>query len=434
MDNIRSVDKKTGGRLTLRVIRAATLVLLLLFLISSAGRAGFANLLSAFAARSSQLNAADAAVSLSPQDAQNHLIRGGVLQAKGELASAVAEYSRAVSLRPDDYSLWLTLAHARELDGDREGAIAAATQAVGLAPHYAKPHWHLGNLLVRAGRVDEGFSELRVAGARNPALLPAFIDLAWQLSKGNRQYVFRWVQPGTPETYKALADYFRKRGLRAEAIAMFIAANNAAGGAVGDAVVQERRAYLTELLAAKQFRYANALWSIEHPLRGDFRPDPPWLSDPGFEEESDLAEPGFGWRAADTSGQVHLSLDAGDPNQGSFSLQVSFDGNSAPEQPIVSQLVLAPPQTRYQLRFAARTLEIVSGGLPSVVVVDASSGQVLGQSGALPQTSGGWRDYQIDFTTENTEAIQIRLQRGACGAPCPIFGRLWLDNFSLQKS
>jgi tetratricopeptide (TPR) repeat protein len=427
MDNSRSVDKKSGERSTLRIVRGAALVLLLLFLISSAGRAGFASLLSAYAARSSQLNAADAAVSLSPQDAQNHLIRGGVLQAQGELASAVAEYSRAVSLRPDDYTLWLTLAHARELNGDRDGAIAAAIQAVGLAPHYAKPHWQLGNLLVRAGRVDGGFIELRVAGSRNPALLPALIDLAWQLSNGNVQSVLVATEPSTPEAYKALADYFRKRGKTAEAIAMFTAAGNETANAIKD----ERRAYLAELLAAKQFKDAFSLWAIAHPPY----PDAPIVFDPGFEEESDLDEPGFGWRAGGKSDEVQLTLDPIDPRAGRFSLQVSFNGNSDPAQPIILQLVSASPRTQYKLHFAARTQEIVSGGLPGVVVVDASSGQVLGQSGALPQTSGGWRDYEIDFTTpESTEAIQIKLQRGPCGAHCPIFGQLWLDRFSLQKS
>ncbi len=420
-----SVQKNTSSRSSLRFVRGGGLFLILLFLIWSAGRAGFASLLSAYAARSSQLDAADLAVRFSPRNAQTHLIRGGVLQANGDLPAAAAEYSRAVSLRPADYVLWLTLAHARELNGDKEGAIAAATQAADLAPYYAKPHWQLGNLLIRAGRVDGGFSELRVAGASNPALLPAFIDLAWGLSGGSVQYVMRATEPRGPAAYSALANYFKKRGLTTEAIAMFRSA--------GDAAEQERRAYLSELLAAKHFKDAHALWAMAHPRD----PDTPSeiMFNPGFEEESDLDEPGFGWRGGDKAENVHLSLDAVEPNEDRFSLQVLFNGNSDPAQPIVSQLVSAPPHTNYQLRFAARTQEIVSGGLPEVMVVDPGSGQVLGQSGALPQPSSGWRDYTIDFTTpETSEAIQIRLQRGPCGSPCPIFGRLWLDKFSLRKT
>lgn len=147
-----------------------------------------------------------------------------------------------------------------------------------------------------------------------------------------------------------------------------------------------------------------------------------------------LDEPGFGWRAGNKADEVNLTLDAWEPGSGRFSLQVSFNGNSDPAQPVVSQLVPVFSGTKYQLRFVSRTLEIVSGGLPGVIVIDAGSGQVLGQTGALPENSGGWRDYQIDFTTPaNTEAIQIKLQRGSCSQPCPIFGRLWLDGFSLKS-
>jgi len=426
MTNIPA-NRKVETRSTLRLVRGAGLILLLLFLIWTAGRSGYASLLSTYAARTSHLSAAAAAVSFSPRDAQNHLIRGGVLQAKGEYRNAVAQYERAVSLRPDDYTLWLTLAHARELDGDGAGALAAATYAVSLAPHYAKPHWQLGNLLLRAGRAESGFGELRAASERNPALLPGFIDLAWRLSEGKVELVLRATDPRSPKTYRALAGYFRKRGKTAEAVEMF----KAAGSDAGSEIASERRAFLTELLGAKQFAHARSLWVIAHPT-GPYGPS---MFDPGFEQESDLDEPGFGWRAGNHADEVSLTLDRSEPAGGQFSLLVSFNGASEPSQPVVSQLVSVNPRARYQLQFAVRTEEIVSAGLPAVIVADAASVEVLGQSGALPQTSGGWRNYTIDFTTtENAEAIQIKLQRGSCGSPCPIFGRLWLDNFSLRNA
>jgi hypothetical protein len=419
-------DTEFHKKAPLAAVTRVAMLLVLAFLILSAGRSGYASLLSAYAARSLQASAAEIAVQFSPNDAQNHLIYGGVFQANGDLVSAVSQYSRAVSLRPDDYVLWLNLAHARELIGDKDGAIAAATYAVRLAPHYTKPHWQLGHLLIRNGRIEDGFSELRLASAHDPGVQPAIIDLAWQIFGGNAPAVLKATDPRSQQTYKALADYFRKRSRTAEAIAMFEAA--AAGG--GKALEPERRVYLAELLESKKFKDAFSLWSIAHP-RG---PGAPPLFDPGFEEESDLDEPGFGWRAGKQVDEIHLSLDPSDAGSGRFSLQVAFKGSSDPAQAVVSQFVVASPRADYQLRFAARTMDIVSGGLPAVVVVDAGSGQVLGQSGPLPQTSSGWRDYHIDFTTtENTDAIQIRLQRGACSASCPIFGRLWLDRFELQN-
>src|SRR5205807_2254314 len=120
-----------------------------------------------------------------------------------------------------DYVLWLCLARASELNGDGAAAAAAARKAVPLAPFYAQPHWQLGNILVRAGQRDEAFKELSLAGASNPALLPSIIDLAWQMSNGDSQSVVRTINPQTPESSRVLAEYLRKRGAVAAAIAMF---------------------------------------------------------------------------------------------------------------------------------------------------------------------------------------------------------------------
>jgi len=201
-------------------------------------------------ARTSQLDAANAAVSLSPRDPEAHYIRASILEASDDLSEATAEYTQAVLLRPDDYVLWLSLAHARELNGDLSGAIAAANQAVPLAPYYAQPHWQLGNLLVRAGRPDEGFRELRLAGASDPTLLPVIIDLAWQLSHGNAAYVMQAIQPSTLESRTALAEYFKKHGKVSEAIALIRSA--------GSAAEDYRRRYIDELISAKRFRMPTA--------------------------------------------------------------------------------------------------------------------------------------------------------------------------------
>ncbi|HXM36723.1 MAG TPA: hypothetical protein VN920_16120 [Pyrinomonadaceae bacterium] len=424
------LNKKSGeemARHPMQLAKTAGFVLILFFLISSAGRAGLSSLLSAYAARSNQLAAAEAALGFTPRDPDAHYLRGSILEANDDLSPAIAEYTQAVSLRPDDYVLWLSLAHARELNGDSNGAIAAGNQAVQLAPYYAQPHWQLGNLLVRAGRQDEGFNELRLAGASDPTLLPSIIDLAWQLSRGDPAYVTQAIQPNIPEAYLALAEYFKKRGKVAEAVALI----RSAGSAADD----YRRRYLDELIIAKRFQDAYALWSMTHPATNDTAADRPNLAiDSGFEQESDLDEPGFGWRAKKSPGLV-LSLDDSNPKEGKSSLRIDFKGDSDPSLAIISQLVMVEPRVHYQLHFAARSEEIVSGGLPGLTILDAGTQQALGQSGAFPLASDGWRDYTFDFTVpETTSTIQITLQREHCNrSPCPIFGRLWLDNFSLKK-
>jgi len=404
-----------------RIGRLAALLVVLLLSILTAGRAGFASFLTGYALTTNQIDPANSAINLSPNNPDAHLTRAALLEANNGLPSAIPEYEKAASLRPQDYVLWLTLARASELNGDVSRAIASGKQAVKLAPYYAEPHWHLGNILVRAGDRDEGFRELGMAAKSDLALMPGIIDLAWRLSNGNPKAVEQAIQPHTSADYQALAQYFREHEEVNEAIAMYKSAGSEAESTV--------RVYVGDLISAKRFAEAYTLWSASHDAGR-----PGTLTDPGFEKESDLTEPGFGWRSADRLQACRFSLDSANPKEGRFSLRAEFSGDSDPGSPVLSQMVLVQPFARYELRFAARSENIVSGGLPIVVVIDADSRNGLGKSEQFPRTTDGWREYAIDFNTgPSTTAIQIALQREGCSSPCPIFGRIWLDGFVLRK-
>jgi hypothetical protein len=99
---------------------------------------------------------------------------------------------------------------------------------------------------------------------------------------------------------------------------------------------------------------------------------------------------------------------------------------------------LVEPRASYRLSFAARTREVVSAGLPLVVVTDAGDDtrQPLGRPVVLPQGTSPWQDYVVEFTTdEATSAVLISVRRQDCpSSPCPIFGQVWLDDFSIRKA
>ena len=405
-----------------RAVGSAAALVIFFLAITWAARSGVISLLTVYAAKTNQVAAANAALSLNASDADAHFVRGAILETKADLVAAIVDYKQAIRARPDDYVLWLALARAQESNDDIAGAIASAQQSVHLASYYARPHWLLGNILVRAGQTDEGFRELRRAGASDTALLPAIIDLEWQLSGGDAEFVKRSIHPDSPESFKALADSFRKHGKANDAIEMFRAA--------GTAAEQERRQYLQELISAKSFKEAALLWSIDHAP-----PGLGYLNDPGFERPSNLDEPGFGWRRDNQAESLTLSLDTNNPTEGRFSLRVDLNGDSDPGAAIISQLILVEPRAHYELRFAARTEGIVSGGLPYVVVFDAGSNNVLGQTSAFTEAKTNWQDYVIDFqTSENTDTVKLVLCRQPCSSSsCPVFGHLWLDNVSLQK-
>ena len=416
-------DRRNPGRAAffLRTISGIVVLAILSLAIWCAGRSGLVSLLTIYAAKTNRVAAAEAALSLSPNDPDAHFVRGAILESKN-VSAAIEEYRQAARARPEDYVLWLSLARPQELNGDVAGAIAAARRGVRLAPFYARPHWLLENILVRSGQADEGFNELRLAGASDYGLLPAIIDLEWQSSGGDAEAVKRAIHPDSPEFFKALADYFKKHNKANDAIEMFRAA--------GVAAEPERRQYLQELISAKSFKEAALLWSTDHAPHGFGQ-----LNDPGFERPSNLDEPGFGWRRDNKAESLTLSLDTNNPTEGRFSLRVDFNGDSDPGAAIISQLILVEPRAHYELRFAARTEGIVSGGLPYVVVFDADSNNVLGQTSAFAETKTNWQDYVIDFqASENTDTVKLVLRRQPCSSlSCPVFGHLWLDNFSLQK-
>jgi tetratricopeptide (TPR) repeat protein len=418
---------ENDGSAGLRLAVKAGVLVVLAVLVWSASRAGAGKFLTAYAVNTNLMTAADSAIRISQSDADAHLMRAELLAKANELEQAIAECERAASLRPDDYVIWLSLARARELNGQARDAIEAARRAVSLAPFYAQPHWLLGNVLIRAGQTEEGFRELSAAGHADSSLYPAILDLAWQLSHGDVEFVSQSIQPG-PEAALAAAECLRKHAAVRQAIALFEKAGS------DPEAVAARKKYVTELIAAKKFDEALALWNFDRSVEDQTAPDK--LLNPSFEQECDLDEGGFGWRAPKPSENVTLSLAQADTKEGGSSLLIEFKGDSNPATPIISQLVLIQAKTHYALRVSCRTENLVAGGLPNVRVLDAAGDKILGETGGLSGSNGSWRVYVIDFTSgDSTTAIQIVVQREPCNSsPCPIFGKLWLDSFALRKT
>jgi tetratricopeptide (TPR) repeat protein len=396
---------------------------------SSAWHAGLGRL-SAKDAKNNLLKArADQAVELSPADPETHSARALVHYNSNDLGTTLEELQRAVLLRPRDYLLWLQLGRARDEAGDRQGSLLAMQEAIALAPYYSDPRWQYGNVLYRAGRFDEAFRELGQAARSDPSLFPALMDLAWGTYPGDPAAVERIVSPRTDALRLSLARFFVKKGRTSEALSLF----RASGGTASE----ERRKLLVELIKAKQFKTAYQVWgagradeSGRSPLGVDR------ITDSGFEGQLDLSALGFSWRQERSQEAVRLSLETKGPKSGSSCLLIEWSGDSKPESPIISQLVLVESNTHYRLSFFARTQEVVTGGPPMITVTDTSGEErILGQSQPLASSTRDWQEYEAVFrTSATTEAVIISVQRQSCPVnPCPIFGRVWLDDFSLRK-
>jgi tetratricopeptide (TPR) repeat protein len=369
------------------------------------------------------------AARLDPADPESHYAIAVAYSATGKFAAAAHAYERAIERRPQDYFFWLELGRARDQVGDREGSLAALREATRLAPHYSRPRWELGNVLLRAGRRAEAFEEILLAARSDTALLPAVCDLVWQASGQNTQMVEDTIRPRTPAEFLTLSRFFATHGQTEHSLQLFVRA----------AVVPEqgRRALLNDLLNAGENRAAYEVWAKNKGMAAS-GPDGGTgvLYDGGFELELET-DPGFGWHAAGDRKVVDVSRDDHQHSGGSFSLLLQWHGNPDSANAFLAQRVLVIPGARYRLHFKTCAGGLVSGGLPIVTLGYGSQGEKeIARSVPLDPKSGCWQEQLIEFTAPpdvDYVLIAVRRERCARGAdPCPIFGNLWLDDFNLE--
>jgi Flp pilus assembly protein TadD len=174
-----------------------------------------------------------------------------------------------------DRNAVLILAHAL-LRQDRAGEAVAPLERVIRRGGDAELETLLGASLCRDGRTGEGIEQLRRTAARRPPYLPAFQELAGQLSKaGQLDDAISTVEeglslvPGSTELKVDLGRLFLETNERAKARAVLTAARSAAPGRP-DILVELGRTYILDgdyNAAADAFRQVLAL----HPDDGAAR-------------------------------------------------------------------------------------------------------------------------------------------------------------------
>jgi tetratricopeptide (TPR) repeat protein len=420
------VNAKILNQTAVRLLLLLIAIGLCAWVVNSTANLGLARIFVRYSLATGNEIVADKAAEMSPKDADTHRARASVLTLSQSLPESAAAMERAIALRPADYSLWVDLGLIRDQMGDTGGALAAFDEAIKRAPYYALPRWQRGNLLLRLGQYDAAFNDLNQAAQSNPELIPSFIDLAWNLSHGDPKTVQQMVRVNTRLAHTAMANVFASHGKPQEAMAEF-----QASGTTDD---QTRRDLINQLLYRKSFVEAYQLWSD---AKGMTRTagQPHQIFDGGFEAPLSFDEDGFNWRIPRRLQATTVSLDSSQPHSGSKNLRIEFAGDSNPGTDIVAQLLLVEPARRYRINFAARSQEVISGGLPIITVTDAGDNKLLGQSPALSKGTTNWNVISFEFTAQPaTNAVVLRVQREGCSTPpCPIFGVVSLDSFSIEQ-
>src|SRR3989440_3597518 len=336
-------------------------------------RIGFARTAAQRALRTNDAAIADSAVRRLPNDAEAHAASGIVLQRTESYRSACLELERAIQLRPRDYFLWLMLGVTRDLNDDQRGAVAALHESVALAPAYAKPHWLLGNLLLRMEQPAEASRELRFAAERDPSLLPNVIDLAWGVSHHDAAQTVAAISPQTDSARMVLAVFLAAHQQGAPAIDQF--------RRVKSPPREGADRLMNQLIESKFIAEAFEVWTRTHCAACK----PGSLVNDSFEDDIDVTRNGFGWQISRDVPNVTLSVDTSEHESGVRSLRFDFHGSSNSAIALASQILVVNAGTKYRLGFQAMTKSFVSSAAPLVRMIDASdeSAAALGQSSGL---------------------------------------------------
>ena len=365
------------------------------------------------------------ALAFDPRNPDIYRLQGLAFYASGAFTEASSEFDQAIRLRPADYRLRLYRGRARAALGDFHGAETDYRTATLLAPHYAEPQIELGRFLLRTDRVTEAFSYLGRAASIDESLLPDVLDIARNTYPADAVAIFHAVNPQNESARTRTVLYLIRNNMASEGMASFVAQTLDEDGALEAA---------RELIKLKKFRIAYEIWKTKHQpnkLPGDASN---LVIDGDFESFCCERTGGFGWQVEHDESKTEIAVSHTGGVSDSRGLEINFNGDPNPGRLLITQLIPVNPKNSYRLTFLSNSDRLVSGGLPIISVLDATSNNTIAESGPLGSPEGEWRRTVVDFNIpENTDGIIIGLRRSRCqSSPCPIFGQLRLDDFVLS--
>ena len=388
-----------------------------------------------FNAAQSNLQVAEAAVAFAPNDPLTHWRIAQVSQKVlplDQLPKAIAEYERAVSLSPNDYRFWMALGTAQEQAGDSTKAEQALRRAVTLAPSYAYPRWYLGNLLLRSGRYEEAFKELRLAAEADTELQPQQFNFLWAIYSEDLEGLKKAIGESSL-TRAQFALYLLSRQRHDDGLRVWdtlSADEKKTNRETGDAIV-------ANLVTAQRYHDAMRVWN-DIAANERYRIEVGKVFDGSFEEAINYGPAmAFGWQVKGAP-QLQIGIDPTKSNGGSRSLRLVFRVGGNLEKLDVAQLVPVEPNSEYDFEYYFATEKLETGSAPMVQILDARDGAVLATSPQAPSGSNPWTRLNLPFkTAAKTEAVSLRVVRTTCSNEetpiCPIFGSIWYDDFSFKR-
>lgn len=146
--------------------------------------------------------------------------RGKLRRDAGDLAGALADLDAALALQPALVDALITRAGIREALEDTEGALADYARALEFDPHNALTLNNRAYLCVQRGRFEQALTDLRAALAIEPRYLTALCSLAeTYIAMGQHEQGLDWLEraitlyPGVRDLARSSPDYDAVRNL-----------------------------------------------------------------------------------------------------------------------------------------------------------------------------------------------------------------------------
>ena len=382
------------------------------------------------------LDAAEMAIGFGPNDPLTHWRMAQASQKLLPLdksAQVIAEYEKAVSLSPNDYRFWMALGTANEQAGDSVKGERALRRAVELAPSYAYPRWYLGNLLLRSGRYEEAFKELRLAAEADGDLRPQQFNFLWAIYNDDLESLTKAI--GESAQIRAeFALYLLNQQRHDDGLRVWdtlSATEKKSNHSIANSLV-------ANLVLARRFHDSVRVWNDIVPNER-YRVEFGKVFDGSFEEAINYGpEMAFGWQVKPVP-QLQIGIDPTKSNGGGArSLRLVFQVRTNIESINISQLIPVAANSEYDFEYYFTTEKLETGSAPMVQVLDATDGAILASSLQAPSGSHPWNRVNLAFKTAGkTEAVILRLARVTCSDQetpvCPIFGSIWYDDFSFKR-
>ena len=388
----------------------------------------FAN---AIAAHAPNKEVAELTVSMAPADPQTHYALAVLNErtfSTETLTKARAEFGQATALSPNDFRLWLAYGKALERDGDAAGAELALKKALALAPNYAAVHWTLGNVLLRRGKTQEGFREIRHAAENDDNYRLAIVSMAWQFFDGNLSEVKQAIGDST-NLSAGLVVFLAKQKRLDEAFEIWTSLP-----AEGRTIYKtDGEQLFGELLAAKKYRKALRLQNEFNEKSDAEKFVVGKIHNGGFETELTREQASvFDWRIADGR-QPQIGPNEEQKHGGSRSIFIIFNSTDGKDYRQISQTIVVESARKYIFNGFYKS-NLKTAATLRWEIVDAANDAVLASVNPIA-ANADWTGFSVPFAiSENTEAITLRLTREQCKSIiCPISGNVWFDDFSITQ-